>query len=123
MKKLLLALLMVLVFSFSSQAATLFWSQELPDPNDLAGWSIYQSTTPGTGYFKVKEVPFVSPSTEYSTEITISISADGGTKTFYFVISSFDTSQNESGYSNEVVFSVTDVIAPKVPFIIRIIGQ
>jgi len=123
MKKLLLALLMVLVFAFSSHGATLFWSQELPDPNDLAGWRVYQSHAPGTGYFKVKEIPFVSPSTEYSTEITISSPVDSGTKTFYFVITSFDTSQNESGYSNEVMFSVTDVIAPKVPFIIRIIGQ
>ena len=58
---------------------------------DLAGYNVYRSTTSGTGY-AIIETTTVSEYTD--TDLT------NGT-TYYYVVTALDTSNNESGYSNE----------------------
>jgi hypothetical protein len=58
---------------------------------DLAGYDVYRSTTGGTGYAKIA----TTIDSEYTdTDLT------NGT-TYYYMVTALDTSNNESGYSNE----------------------
>jgi regulation of enolase protein 1 (concanavalin A-like superfamily) len=58
---------------------------------DLAGYRVYRSTTSGSGYGQI-----ASPSSSAYTDSGVS----NGT-TYYYVVTAYDTSDNESGYSNE----------------------
>lgn len=95
------------------------WNQVIGE--NFAGWNVYMSETSGT----YSTIPFATIDydgvelTEYTTDQIIS-SPDGEEKTYYFVFTAFDTSDNESGYSNEV-FALIDFLAPHIPYILRII--
>lgn len=70
--------------------ATLIW-----DPNaesDLAGYRVHYGTSPGS-YTQVQDAGNV-------TEQTLNNLTEG--QTYYFAVTAYDTSGNESGYSNEV---------------------
>jgi hypothetical protein len=79
MFKLLLALLILVVFAsfgFAGQKnLNFFWTQELPSPNDLAGWGLYQSPTAGGPYTKFLDIPFAGnpTGTEYTASTTITV--------------------------------------------------
>ena len=60
--------------------------------SDLAGYNVYRSTTPGSGYSNVDSL--LSGSAYTDSSVT------NGT-TYYYVVTAVDTSDNESGYSNE----------------------
>ena len=77
------------------------WQQELPEPNDLAGWKLYQSTTPRGPYTLIDTIPFTISQAEYTAVVTISDPVHQVT-TLYFIITAFDTAGKESSYSNEV---------------------
>lgn len=70
------------------------------DPNseeDLAGYRLYQSVTPGQYVFGEENATGSIPA---GTEtFTLQTQEDG---TFYWVVTAYDTSGNESGPSNEV---------------------
>ncbi len=83
-----------------SPLRTFAWQQQLPIPNDLAGWRLYQSTTPGGPYSLVESIPFKTPQTEYRATVRISI-PEGETRTLYFVLTAYDLSGNESAFSHE----------------------
>jgi fibronectin type 3 domain-containing protein len=103
MKKLVLLLL----FMFLSTSAFAVGVQLSWDPNteaDLAGYKVYQSTTSG-GYVKGSPIAAVaSPTVTY----TVASIVDG---TYYYVLTAFDTSGNESDFSNEVSIKI-DTVAP-----------
>jgi hypothetical protein len=115
-----LILLLLLCASVFAGAKTLefTWRQTLPDPNDLAGWRLYSSQTQGGPYSLVLTIPFVSEQTQYSSTQPF-VSPDGQRKTYYFVLTAFDTSGNESGYSNEASASI-DFEAPGVPIQLKV---
>ncbi len=117
MKKLLLltlAFLFITSLSFGGQKVKTFgWQQDLPDPNDLAGWKLYQSSTAGGPWTLVETIPYISPLTEYTASKSI-IVPDNQVTTLYFTVTAFETSGNESGRSNEVS-AVFDFQPPGIP--------
>jgi len=96
---------------------TFQWEQPLP-PEDLAGWYLYYGTAPGvynrTAVFNYSG----APSAVYTQDFTLT-SPTGQTVTYYFVLTAFDSSGNESGFSNEVMAKV-DFLAPGVPVNLRV---
>jgi hypothetical protein len=81
---------------FAGQA-TLIWDPPNKNAdgtplNDLAGYKVYYGTSSGT-YTKVIDIKKV-------TTYTINNLADGFT--YYFAVTTYDESKNESRYSNEV---------------------
>ena len=107
MKKLIFALLTVVLFAALAAPAwagnkqlNFAWEQVLPDPNDLKEWRIYSATTSGGPYTPMATIPYVSPQTTYTSGQQMT-SPDGQRVQYFFVLKAFDTSGNESGYSNE----------------------
>jgi fibronectin type 3 domain-containing protein len=72
---------------------------------DLDGYRVYRSTTSGSGYSQIADV---SSSAYTNTGLT------NGT-TYYYVVTAYDTSNNESGYSSEAGATPEDVTAPAAP--------
>lgn len=117
MKKILLAILLVLAMAFAAQAAdvTLAW-----DPNtepDLAGYRIYMSIASGTYDKAVDKVADIAVGTETAT---VAVLPEDG-RAIYFVATAYDTSGNESGFSNEVSWQVPDVVPPAEPKDFRLV--
>lgn len=99
------------------------WEQNISD--DFGGWTLWKSVETGGPYAKVTDIAYVSTQSTYISDQIIS-APDGQTTTFYFVLSAFDISQNQSGYSNEVSEEF-DFEAPDDPssfsLIIKVEGQ
>lgn len=95
------------------------------DPNsesDLAGYRIYQSNTSNTynkATDKVSEV-MIAPNTQPFFDIE-GLIEDG--RTVYFVATAFDTQGNESGFSNELAYTVQDTTAPQPPTMLNLVQQ
>ncbi len=78
---------------------------------DLAGYTLYRAAVSGGPYTAVLDVPAPDTSTLYT------ISGDYN-QTVYFVLTASDTSNNESGFSNEVFYKLPappDVTPPAPP--------
>jgi len=131
MKRLCIAGLVAILFltlaiSFSSGLGTDSWSVSFGtssvknwklvwDANteaDLAGYNVYWATTSG-GYSQInsKDVGNVTECPLSSLNLP-----DG---TWYFVVTAYDTSGNESGFSNEVSHDL-DMMSPDAPAGLRI---
>jgi len=107
----LLLFVFSLAYSSSSLASTANLSWTAPTTNtdgstltDLAGYKLYYGTAPGT----------------YTTTIDVGntlsyqvLSLTGGV-TYYFAVTAYDTSMNESVYSTEVVKTMGNDITPPV---------
>lgn len=91
MKKLFLAILAVFLFSgvVSAAQVTLGWNPN--SETDFAGYKVYYGSASG-GYDNVVDVGNV-------TTYTVKGLSDG---LYYYAVTAYDTSANESGYSNEV---------------------
>ena len=105
MAKILSTFLMV-AFLFSASSAlggekTLHfaWNQELPYPNDLAGWRLYYSEKPGGPYVYFAAIPYTAPSEEYKADVLFT--GPNVKKKWHWVLTAFDTYEFESEYSNE----------------------
>ena len=85
----------------SERNLTFAWQQQLQEPNDLAGWRLYQSQSPEGPYTLIESIPFKEKQTEYRASRKV-VFPDGGGQTLHFVLRAFDTSGNESRFSNEV---------------------
>ena len=107
-----------LVFG-ASKTLNATWQQTLPSPNDLAGWKLSKSATQGGPYVLEKTINYIAPQTTYSDTLPITV-PDNAVTTLYFVLTAFDTSGNESGYSNEALVRI-DFEKPSVPFTFTII--
>jgi hypothetical protein len=88
----------------SERNLTFAWQQQLQEPNDLAGWRLYQSQSPEGPYTLIESIPFKEKQTEYRASRKV-VFPDGGGQTLHFVLRAFDTSGNESRFSNEVTLS------------------
>jgi hypothetical protein len=105
-KKILIAGAILLVLSFvfvpwkPNEIRTFLWHQQLANPNRLAGWKLYQSIASGGPYTLIQTIPFTTAQNEYKASISVKIPPGQG-KTFYFVLTAFNTSGAESKYSNE----------------------
>ena len=113
MKK-LFTILAILAIAGIAQAATV---QVTWNPNtepDLAGYKIYYGTASGV-YGDPIDVGNV---TGHVMEITPEYGA-----TYYFALTAYDTSGNESGYSDEATCFIPDGRAPEKPTGLRAIIQ
>ena len=113
MKK-LFTILAILAIAGIAQAATV---QVTWNPNtepDLAGYKIYYGTASGV-YGDPIDVGNV---TGHVMEITPQHGA-----TYYFALTAYDTSGNESGYSDEATCFIPDGVKPEKPTGLRAIIQ
>lgn len=95
LSKLLLAALMFVVQSNSDQVQ-LEWDPNPPGDN-VAGYNMYRSLQPGTGYVRLNSA--LIPGTTYIDD-TVQIG-----ETYYYVCTAVNGDDLESGFSNEVSYS------------------
>ena len=113
MKK-LLTILAILAIAGIAQAATV---QVTWNPNtepDLSGYKLYHGTASG----QYGEPIDVGNVTGHVMEITPQHGA-----TYYFALTAYDTSGNESGYSAEATCFIPDGVKPEKPTGLRAIIQ
>ena len=121
MKRFLLILALVLLTSIAfagTKSLNFAWQQTLPSPNDLQGWSLYQSSTAGGPYAKILDIPYTVTQTEYTATQPITV-PDGSVTTLFFVLDAVDKSGNRSAKSNEVTASI-DFQSPGTPIQLRV---
>jgi len=129
MKKLLSLTMIVLLFAAfvgwanADNQVTLAWDEPVEDiaQGDFGGWKIYSSTTQGGPYSESATIDYID-TFNYQAVITIP-EITGNPVTYYFVVSAFDTSDNESGFSNEVSKEFIDTTSPGVTVNVRIIEE
>ena len=111
MKKLLFAVIFLLVASFSFADSTVIFEWDKNLEPDLAGYRLYQSTQSGVYTFgkdhAIKEIPA-------GTE-TVTITIPDGT--YFWVMTAYDTGGQESGPSNELTKAFDS--APGCPKVFR----
>ena len=118
--KLLLALVMVIALTVPAIAGTeeINFGWDKNTESDLAGYRLYFSSTAGS-YVKGETSPnfmmhiLVAPPL-HPNIATRQITAADGAKV-YFVLTAYDLSGNESGFSNEVSYTFRDSTAPAPP--------
>ena len=111
---LIVAILFIgLVIAASCYAAatsvTLAWDQN--QETDLAGYKLYQSST-ATG------TKVLTQTLGKVTTTVVSGLVDGD---YFWVLTAFDVSGNESGYSNQVTFH-GDTAPPATPKVLRVVS-
>jgi len=117
MKKLFILMVTVIFLSMASIAGadnsvTFIWDANTE--TDLAGYRLYQSPTAGAYvYGDGNQVATIPAGTE---TVTLDSVADG---TLFWVLTAYDTSDNESGPSNEVSATM-DSTPPGAPTILNI---
>ncbi len=115
-KKLVFAVIFSLLFSvstvvFGQQSDVVKLGWDANTESDLAGYKIYTGTVSGT-YTNIIDVHNV-------TEFTIpNLTVD---TTYFFAATAYDSSGNESGYSNEISYLVVDTIPPSAIITLKII--
>jgi hypothetical protein len=113
MKK-LFTILAILAIAGIAQAATV---QVTWNPNtepDLSGYKLYHGTASG----QYGEPVDVGNVTGHAMQITPEYGA-----TYYFALTAYDTSGNESGYSDEATCFIPDGVKPEKPTGLRAIIQ
>lgn len=86
-----------------AKTVELDWNDNIE--TDLAGYNVYQSTV-SNDYVKGAFITTVTESTA-----TVEVTVEG---TYFWVVTAFDTSNNESGFSNEVTLTY-DLTPPDNP--------
>lgn len=119
----LLGVILGLVFSMAlayaqlTRSVTLQWDSNTEQ--DIAGYNLYRSEQAGTGYVKINGA--LIPHTGGGVESYEDLTAEVG-KTYFYVATAVNTSDLESGYSNEVNAFVANPNAPAPPTAVIITG-
>lgn len=113
MKK-LFTILAILAIAGIAQAATVQVTWNPNTEEDLAGYKLYHGTASG----QYGEPVDVGNVTGHVMEITPQHGA-----TYYFALTAYDTSGNESGYSAEATCFIPDGVKPEKPTGLRAIIQ
>ena len=113
MKK-LFTILAILAIAGIAQAATINVSWNPNTEPDLAGYRLYVGEASG----QYGEPVDVGNVTGHVMEITPEYGA-----TYYFALTAYDTSGNESGYSDEATCFIPDGVKPEKPTGLRAIIQ
>lgn len=120
MKKIILIVLFIclLVGTAMGASVTLSWTAPVTNTDgsaliDLAGYNVYSSTTGSAGPF-LKTASTTTTTTTYTTTFSV---PNNTYITYWYTVTAFDTSGNQSDYSNIVSksFFGLDTISPKVP--------
>lgn len=121
MKKFLILLLVLALFSplYAAVPNTFEWDAPTTNANgtplnDLAGFKIHCGSAAGT-YNTTKDVGILNATATGGQHVTIPVNQvltqDGN---YYCVVTAYDTVGNESGYSNEINFTI-NLQSPNVP--------
>lgn len=108
MKKILLLAMILLIPSFVWAASSVTFTWDANTEPDLAGYRLYQAASSGVYIYDAAHVVLTIP----VGTTTGSIQSQDGT--WFWVLTAYDTSGNESEPSNEVTESL-DSIAPDAP--------
>lgn len=121
MKKLFIIFILLTIafngLSFAAdQSLTFTWEQVIP--SDMGGWTIYYGLQSGNFTNQIN-IPYdtcdmATDPPSCQSPAAIKMITGGEEATYYFVMSAYDTSNNESGYSNEVSKEL-DFLSPDVP--------
>ena len=110
MKNLLIVALILVCFTFTSILCAGPWRVEFTwtanTESDLAGYRLYQGTESGVyepGWTDIQD---------YATSYTVDIPDDG---VYFWVLTAYDNSGNESEPSAEVTLTLMDMDAPAMP--------
>ena len=106
MKRLLLIILTVLYLATGAQAADIPVSWNANEEADLAGYKVYYGT--GTGVYET------TIDVENITSYIVTLNPEIKTE-YFFAVTAYDTSGNESPFSNEASIEVPDEFAPAAP--------
>lgn len=90
--------------------ATVNWNQNAE--SDLSGYKVHYGTAPRTTTPYTTTIDVGLTGTPSSPQATVSGLTDGFT--YYFAVTAYDTSLNESGFSVEVLKLVTDTAPPVI---------
>jgi fibronectin type 3 domain-containing protein len=83
-----------------SHSVSLTWTASV-SPN-ISGYNVFRSTTSGTGYVQIN-TGLVTTTSYTDSNVTAG-------QTYYYVTTAVDTSNNQSGYSNQAQATVpTDI--------------
>jgi hypothetical protein len=88
-----------------NSTVSLDWNDN--NETDLRGYNVFRSLTSGSGYAKLNGT--------FLTNSNYTDSNANGTRTYYYVVTAIDTSNNESNDSSEVSATPTDTIPPAAP--------
>lgn len=125
MKRLLL-LILTFVLSFgiavsiscaADKTVRLTWQQNITP--DFLKWEVYYGTAAGGPYDYLTTIMYDSEQNEYTSDEVI-VAPDGQETTYYFVLISWDNSDNPSGYSNEASVLI-DLEAPPAAFSLEVV--
>lgn len=106
-------LMVILLITAAHAGSNIMFAWDANTEADLAGYRLYQSTTSGQYEYGPDHCLATIPA---GTEtVTLGSIADG---TWYWVLTAFDKTGNESGPSNEVTATV-DTVAPAQPKTLR----
>jgi endoglucanase len=105
MKKTLLILFAVLAVAAAAYAAVTNLAWDANTEADLAGYKLYQGTKAGGPYTYVQTI---------AKGTLAAVTANLTDGTYCWVLTAYDSSGNESGYSNEVCRTI-DTVAPAAP--------
>ena len=122
MKKLMvlcLAIILMATVAFSGTKTLNFAWEQPGSMVGFAGWKLYQSDASGLPGAVVLTIPYGGVAQTSYTGTRILTSPDGQSKTYYFTLTAFDTSNNESAKSNEVS-AVIDFESPGVPMTLTV---
>ncbi len=88
-----------------NSTVSLDWNDN--NESDMRGYNVYRSLTSGSGYTKLNG--------GFLTSSNYIDSTASGARTYYYVVTAIDTSNNESNDSNVVSATPTDTIPPAAP--------
>jgi fibronectin type 3 domain-containing protein len=111
MKKLILASLFSILFGGLVHGAEVKLSWNANQESDLAGYKMY--------WGNVSRTYSTNIDVGNQTMFTVPNLAEG--KKYYFACTAYDTSNNESDYSNEVSVTIADVTPPGAPTNVTVI--
>ena len=124
MKKIVFLLFLMLFYATTAMAGekTLQFTWDQDVPSDMGGWKLYQSISPMTDCkidgTEVMNIVYTGQ-TEYQATHQLT-SPDGQTATYYWRLTAYDTSANESDCSNEVSKAI-DFETPGIPFSLDVV--
>jgi hypothetical protein len=109
--KIATAVVLMLLVATVAYAKIIGFAWDANTETDLAGYKMYCGSTSGGPYTFVKSV--TQPITTTTNDFTTS-------GTYYCVLTAYDSSGNESGYSNQVMV-VVDLTPPAAPKNFRLV--
>ncbi len=106
----LLTLVFLLLFPFSSFAVTLSWNPST-DNIGVTGYKIYMGVATGIYDSNIDVGDVTSYDLGDPTDVL----------THYYVVTAYDAAGNESDYSNEVSYLYIDTTVPDAPTVLKVI--